>query len=489
MDRDDKHRGVWQPGQADLIRHDMRAALADILGGLELLPASELSPKSKRQLTRVQAAARQLHRLTEMLDAEAKPSDAQPVTDLALLLQGILDRWSGHANAIGAAFSADIGLGPSVGVPLSGQDVERILGNLLENAFKYGEASPVQIIVVLDEGESVVSLRVRDRGRGIAEADRSAVLERGHRGAQRQAQGSGLGLYIVRQLVAQAGGKLTLNAGPDGRGLEATVELPVEVPITRPRRIDSTARLTGMRVLLVEDNPTNQLVAQKMLETLGATCRLCGDGIEGAAAVEQDRFDIALIDIEMPRKGGLALISELRAHGDPAVRDMPMVAVTAYALPEHRARIMAAGADGVIVKPLDDIAVFGAAVAEYLSANTAVVDASALAHLSDVLGAEGYAELRNRLTSDFASTRKRLEDGFTSADAKAVREATHALIALAGTVGATALQEGAQAMNRFMHDPEAGVPDPADGAAAALLRQLATVETSLQPNGHDKEHP
>ena len=117
-------------------------------------------------------------------------------------------------------------------------------------------------------------------------------------------------------------------------------------------------QLEGMKVLVAEDNSTNLLVVLQMLESLGAAVVSARDGAEAMDVVRQDRFDVLLIDIEMPKLSGLEVIRRLRA--DPALGGgAALIALTAYATPRQRAEILAAGADGVITKPIISIEEFG----------------------------------------------------------------------------------------------------------------------------------
>ena len=102
--------------------------------------------------------------------------------------------------------------------------------------------------------------------------------------------------------------------------------------------------LSGLRVLLAEDNPTNQLVAAQMLESLGASVLLAEDGAEALEIVAREPFDVMLVDIEMPRVSGIEVLRTVRGLSGP-IAEVPMIALTAYVMREHRAAIDAAGAD------------------------------------------------------------------------------------------------------------------------------------------------
>ena len=102
--------------------------------------------------------------------------------------------------------------------------------------------------------------------------------------------------------------------------------------------------LSGLHILLAEDNPINQLVASQMLESLGASVVIAEDGAEALEIVGREAFDLMLVDIEMPRVSGIEVLRTVRGSSGP-IAGMPMIALTAYVMREHRAAVDAAGAD------------------------------------------------------------------------------------------------------------------------------------------------
>ncbi len=230
--------------------------------------------------------------------------------------------------------------------------------------------------------------------------------------------------------------------------------------------------LSGLHILLAEDNPTNQMVAEQMLAALGATARVAGDGLETLALAEAERFDLALIDIEMPKLDGLEVIRRIRA-AQTSGRDMPLIALTAYVMVEHRRAIIEAGADGVIAKPLlsvdqlgEDIrAILDARpaarlrpkaplepVAPAINADAAGIDARVFGALSRSIGPEAIPELLRKMDRDIVTVRERIQAGLTERDTHPLREATHILVAVAGSLGAVRLQNNAQCLNSAAHE-------------------------------------
>jgi len=245
--------------------------------------------------------------------------------------------------------------------------------------------------------------------------------------------------------------------------------------------------LDGLRILLAEDNPTNQLVASQMLESLGAIVSVAEDGIEARDMALSEPFDALLVDIEMPRMNGIELLRCLRAEDGP-VAALPMVALTAYVMREHVAAIDSAGADGVIAKPILSIEQLGRDLRRYMqqraalggtpvnagasagrsgsqaqqegaAADSAAVEVPAAAEidrkvydaLAGIIGSAAMAELLGKVESDLSSSAGRLEKALAGSRLGESRSVSHVLISVAGTIGAVKAQSLASAVNRAAH--------------------------------------
>jgi len=226
--------------------------------------------------------------------------------------------------------------------------------------------------------------------------------------------------------------------------------------------------LTSLRVLLAEDNPTNQLVAMQMLESLGAEAVLAEDGEQALDLALSQRFDVGLIDIEMPRLSGIEVIRRLReATGDAS--DMTLIALTAYVMREHRIAIDEAGADGVIAKPILSIEQFGREILQMMRrrsgprmpAPAVVPDESAgpPGHIDRItydalmasIGTKAGDELLSRVESDIVAVRTDIAAESNAKNAEVMRSASHILISVAGAIGATTLQTLAKWLNSAAH--------------------------------------
>lgn len=231
--------------------------------------------------------------------------------------------------------------------------------------------------------------------------------------------------------------------------------------------------LSGLRVLLAEDNPINQLVAAQMLESLGALVVVAEDGAEALEIVGRETFDVMLVDIEMPRVSGIEVLRTVRGYSGP-VAETPMIALTAYVMREHRAAIDAAGADGVIAKPILSIEQFGADIQRYMrrrggatspvddiagsvsEASQSVIDHNIYDALAEAIGPASMTELLGKVEPDIQSARDRLVQARDPLDLGEIRSVTHILISVAGAIGAVAVQAMAKQINAAGHQNDAG---------------------------------
>lgn len=248
--------------------------------------------------------------------------------------------------------------------------LRQILLNLVGNAIQYSEGGLVEISAFRREGEgqSWWVFEIVDDGHGLAPEDLARIFEPFERGAAleaRKSTGAGLGLSISRGLAERLGGSLTARSQL-GEGSTFTLELPFaphEATTSRAstgpsrseqRLTDSNSWLDGKRLLLAEDSEANRRVVTMRLERDGATVVAVGDGrsalecaLEAHAAGRP--FDFLLLDLQMPEMDGVEVAERLRESG----MSVPLIALTAYAMAEDRARCLELGFLELVTKPID----------------------------------------------------------------------------------------------------------------------------------------
>ncbi|MEM8791881.1 MAG: response regulator [Pseudomonadota bacterium] len=256
--------------------------------------------------------------------------------------------------------------------------------------------------------------------------------------------------------------------------------------------------LQGVHVLLAEDNPTNQLVAMQMLESLGATVTLAADGAEALGVVQREDFDVLLIDIEMPRVSGLEVIRALRASNGK-LADLPLIALTAYVMQEHRVAIDEAGADGIIAKPILSIEQFGEEIRAHMekrgtkpsaaplpelmevAEGDAEIDDSIYEALETAIGSAQMVELLGKVRADISESHTTLQRALPGLSYKGIRSATHVLISVAGAIGARGLQDQAHRLNLAANAmDEASVSTKGPDILSEIQRVLKFVDGRIQ---------
>ena len=237
--------------------------------------------------------------------------------------------------------------------------LRQVLTNLVDNAIKFTEHGFVLLHVSAapsPEG-SHVTLTVRDSGIGIPEDKLASIFEKftqADTSTTRRFGGTGLGLAICRQLMELMGGTLSAESVL-GAGSTFTVALPlphqVEAQQAAPAPVSGSDRLSG-RVLLAEDYPANQRIARWMLEKMGLTVEIVADGKQALDRLGRERYDLVLMDCQMPEMDGYDATVAIRAAEGTPFQRIPIVAMTAAALPADRDRCLAVGMDGYVSKPV-----------------------------------------------------------------------------------------------------------------------------------------
>ncbi|SOB92679.1 response regulator receiver domain-containing protein [Rhodobacter sp. JA431] len=441
-----------------LLGHDLRTAVSDILGGLRLLAHEDMSHSMRLQLERMRAAGEDMARLLEegieiVTDQTIGP--LRQTVQLARVIYDIEMRWSGRALEKGLGFHVAIAPNVPMEVQLDRIALERVLSNLLSNAVKYTYCGTVRLLVALEAER--LQFSVSDDGPGFSDDVMARLFEPGARGDVSQA-GSGLGLYISRDMAERLDGRIEIANRPEGGALVA-LSLPVEPLLPADAQIEIPLPvLNGMRVLVAEDSALSQAVAGHMLSTMGAHCDYAADGVEALQKLETDSYDLAVIDVEMPRLSGLDLMQALRSGRGPHAA-MPIVACTAYVLRANRDAVLAAGADAIISKPLTTLAPLAEAITLALERARqdktcppilppAPLDETTFETLLLINGPEGSLDLLDRLLDDLLRAERGLVSGLYERNTETIRADTHVLVSVAGSIGAEALRTLAEDLSQ-----------------------------------------
>jgi CheY-like chemotaxis protein len=231
--------------------------------------------------------------------------------------------------------------------------LRQALFNLVGNAVKFTERGSVTVRC-RSPRPGFLRFEVIDTGVGIPAHAQHRVFQRfdqGDASTTRKFGGSGLGLAITKRLAEMMSGAVGFTSEEDVGStfwLEVMAE-PTEALAATPETLEPV--LDGLRVLVVEDNPTNRMIATKLLESLGASVATAEDGYLGVEAAARGDFHQILMDVQMPGIDGLEAARRIRALGGAAART-PIVALTANVLAHQRRAYLDAGMDGVVGKPI-----------------------------------------------------------------------------------------------------------------------------------------
>jgi signal transduction histidine kinase len=337
--------------------HEIRTPMTGVLGMAELLQGSSLDPQQRHQVDAIQRAGRHLLRLVNdaldlaRIEAGKLVLDDAPF-ELAPLLQDVAGLLQPLAQAKALGFSLRCDPGLPVGLRGDATRVRQILFNLGHNAIKFCEHGRVAL-EVSPRAAGGILLQVSDSGPGLSEHQQARLFRRFERGAPRAGDhggGSGLGLAICRELAAAMGGSIRVRSQA-GRGAEFVVELPLAAALPAAAvaaRAGTDPLAETLDLLLVEDDAVVAEVVCGLLGRLGHRVVHAPHGLAALAELEIARFDLALLDLDLPGIDGLALARLIRGKG----LAMPLVALTARADAEAEPAARAAGMDGFLRKPV-----------------------------------------------------------------------------------------------------------------------------------------
>ena len=351
--------------------HEIRTPLNGLLGLAQLaLQGRGDAEQQRHYLTLMVESAESLSAiLSDILDLSkieaGKLVLEQTDFDLRELLTAAQASFRELASARGLVLELSITADVPARVRGDALRVRQIVANLLSNALKFTPAGAVTLRATrAADGADPARLRlaVTDTGVGIDADARSKLFEpfsQADASTTRRYGGTGLGLSICRQLVQLMGGQIGLESTP-GQGSTFWVELPLsaapsDAPAAAPQAGDA-APLAGRRVLLVEDNAVNLLIAEAFVGGWGAQVATAADGRQAIAMIESAAaagtpFDAVLMDVQMPVMSGYEAIAELRRRWPPHV--LPLIALTAAALTAERERALGLGANDFLTKPID----------------------------------------------------------------------------------------------------------------------------------------
>ncbi|MFC4931207.1 response regulator [Massilia sp. GCM10023247] len=348
-----------------MLGHELRNPLSAIASAAALIdmPGAPAEMGSRaRQI--IQRQSQHLSRIVDdLLDLSRAMSGkillARRPVDLASLVGACLDTFRATGRTGGYRINVDLEPNWVDGDPTR---LEQVATNLFDNALKYTPAGGTIDITIADDGDEVL-LTVRDTGVGIAPDLLPHVFDvfvQGTISLDRAQGGLGIGLSLVRRLVELHGGSVSATSDGAGTGSAFTIRLPraqaPQLPVPSFDKPQESS--TRPAVLLIEDNEDGREMMATMLEVYGYPVLQSGDGLDGVALATAHLPTVALVDIGLPGIDGYEVARRLRANA--ATSAMRLIALTGYGLAEDQRRVLEAGFDMHLVKPVDITQLLGA---------------------------------------------------------------------------------------------------------------------------------
>ena len=491
--------------------HEIRTPLNAILGLNHLMQAGPLLPAQSERLRKMEVASRHLLSIiNDILDLSKIEAGRLEIEAENFHLSAVIDNVASIVRESARAKNLHLEVDPD-GVPLWLRgDVTRLrqsLLNLAGNAVKFTERGGIAIRARLlaSEGETLrVCFEVQDSGIGLSEEQQGRLFhnfQQADNTTARKYGGTGLGLALTKRLVEMMGGEVGVTSAPGkGSTFWFTVALqnghgPVPAQSTEETIQSAELRLReqhrGLHVLLAEDNPINAEVVTQIVHAAGLDVTVAGNGRIAFELAATRRYDLILMDMQMPEMDGIEATQAIRRIA--ALADMPILALTANAFAEDRRACLAAGMNDVLTKPIEPATLYRALAQWLPSSDRAIPEqkeeagaaASPLDALRRIPGVDPDSGLRYmngrvdrylRILAQFAGTHgndaARIGHLVAAGDRVAAQRLAHSLKGAAATLGMTAMAALATRIESTLKKaPDETVVDR-DEALRALATEL-----------------
>ena len=348
------------------ISHEIRTPLNGIIGFIQLMEESRLSDEQKEYIRVIKTSGETLMVIINDILDFTRNKNGKIIFEkinfnLGELLANVSALLTTRVREKGLKYSCEMGSDVPAFVVGDPTRLTQVLLNLIGNSAKFTERGSIQLKVkkALQEQQQVIlEFSVCDTGIGIPGEKLSTIFEefmQASNDTTRKYGGSGLGLAIVKQLVEMQQGSISVQSAV-GEGTTFSFQLAFgigkadeAVPLT----VNDIPRLDGTRVLVVEDNTVNQMLAEKHLLSWRCQVMLAENGREALQKLQEHEFDLVLMDLQLPEMDGYEAANWIRKNFHGPKSNIPIIAVTAHATAEDREKCLEAGMDAYVSKPFD----------------------------------------------------------------------------------------------------------------------------------------
>jgi signal transduction histidine kinase len=347
--------------------HEIRTPLGAIMGFVDLMRDPDTPREDMdRYLSVIDRNSDQLLKIIDdILDLAKVEAGRMLIDNVSFSLSTLISDFSSLISLKAREKGIDFHVRAASSVPevalTDPTRIKQILHNIVGNAIKFTDKGHVDLIITYDN--SSLKFLVQDTGRGISPQQAVHLFQpfmQADASTTRQFGGTGLGLALTKKICQLLGGDFTLVESSLGRGSLFQAEVKIEVPMNTRQLSSSEIRfssglrpvppgsLEGLKVLVVEDSPDNQVLLRVLIEKTGAHLTIAEDGVAGVNAALKENFDIVFMDIQMPKLDGHDAVQRLRQKG----YNKPVIALTAHAMKEERDRCLRSGFDDFLTKPI-----------------------------------------------------------------------------------------------------------------------------------------
>ncbi|MGB8813401.1 MAG: response regulator [Paracoccaceae bacterium] len=477
-----------------MMSHEIRTPMNGVLGMLRSLGRDGLTPRQQRQLRAAHASGEGLMTiLNDILDYSKIEAGADALTEVTFSPSDLL-----HDIAVLMAPSAlEKGLVMHLDLPTNIPDavigdmgkLRQILFNLVSNAVKFTDRGEIRLIAAAAGPESrpQLTFTVTDTGKGIAEGAQGrvfGVFEQEDAQTAQQYGGTGLGLAICKRFADAIRARLVVQSVA---GVGSTFILVVEfargdsadLPVVPPLAVVQPAA-RKLRALIVEDNDINQMVIQTYLEDMGHESKVVASAEAALVALRQSRFDVVLMDVNLPGLSGTVATRKIRAIADNRISTLPIIGVSAHVQEADILDNLAAGMSTVLAKPLSPEALQAALRAH-------VAQEHALTALSRDIGDDRATGLARIFLEGLPKSLAAVTAAARSADHLALARVAHQLKGAAGNFDLQALTDRLARLERLAEQGHSEaletclkeLPGAVDLAASEINAALEVMESAL----------
>lgn len=347
--------------------HELRTPLNGLMGSLTFMEQTKMSPEQKRYLNMAKTSGDSLLSIiNNVLDISKIETGKLELENIpfnpTMLVDEVYSSFVPLAQRKGLALDVEYKIGQDMALSGDPNRIKQILTNMIGNAIKFTKHGGITMVVAAREGDDPdvanLEISVKDSGPGIPSDKLHSIFhsfQQADTSTTRIYGGTGLGLTISRHLATAMGGEISVKSE---EGLGSVFTLQLNLPTTTlstPARTFRTSqgtgekKLSGVRVMCVDDVEINRIITAEMLRSWGCTVVLAENGLEAVERAAEQKFDMILMDIQMPILDGVDATRRIRSEGHP----VPVVGLTANAFEEQRNYYLDAGMSDVVSKPVN----------------------------------------------------------------------------------------------------------------------------------------